>query len=735
MSDAPDGPSDDRRTAPSLGELSWRQRILLLLILAAGTAVALAAFEVGLRAFGYGHGFPLFVTYAQDSSYVMPNPRVGERYFPDPRNAPSIHFDLFPAERKRDDFLVFVQGGSSAAGFPYHHGGAFSRMLEARLQETLPRRSVEVVNVAMGATNSYTLLDLADEIAAREPDAVLVYAGHNEYYGAYGVGSTVSLGRRPALIRTYLELRRFRVVQLLGSVVRSARGLLAEDRGGRPRTMMERLAREETVVYGSDRWRDGVRQFRSNLEKILATYEDAGVPVLIGTLASNERDQPPFLGSVTPGADSAAWAGQMQRAGEAAGRGDTAGALAALARAIAVDSAAANGFYARAHLLDGLGRMDEARRSYREAKDRDRVPFRAPSAMTRVIRETARRHGATVVPVLERLEQASPGGIVGDSLMLEHLHPTIHGQFLTADAFYRALRERGLPEEWGRTVPPEQARSRVPVTAVDSLYGRMVIDRLTSGWPFVKNGDPTRSLADTLTPTGVVEGLAVRRAREGMSWSDATRRLRDHYAEQGHYRRAIHVDRILGQVIPMTGEFHRHAARMALRLGDEEQALSLLRTAFRREETADVARRIGGLLASRGARDSAARYFRRGAELAPDDRQAAAALEAFRALPGVRRRAEENPNDAGALSQLAAVYLLTGQYRQARSTVRRALEIDPENPRARSLSKRLEALPLPEETAPRDTASGRSPQALERTGACRRGLSAPPGCGLPPRPA
>lgn len=699
MSDGAGAPGDGRETAPSLGELSWRQRTLLLLLVAAGTGALLAAAEFGLRAAGYGHGFPLFVTYAQDSSHVMPNPRVGRRYFPDPRNAPSIHFDLFPAEKKPGDFLVFVHGGSSAAGFPYHHGGAFSRMLEARLQESLPERNVQVVNISMGATNSYTVLDLADEVAVRNPDAVLIYAGHNEYYGAYGAASAVPVAGQPALVRAYVEARRFRLVQLLGSAVRAARGLFGSEGSGRPRTMMERLARDQTVLYGSERWRAGVRQLRSNLERVLATYEQAGVPVLVGTLASNERDQAPFLGSATPGVDSVAWREAMSRADEAAARGDTAGALEALAAAIRVDSAAASAFYARGRLQDDLGRLERARRSYRQAKDRDRVPFRAPSAMTRVIRRVAERHGATVVPVRERLEEGSPGGIVGDSLMLEHLHPTIHGQFLTADAFYRALRDEGLPEEWGRTVPLEEARGRVPVTAVDSLYGRMVIDRLTSGWPFVEDGDPSRSLADTLTPRNRVEELAVRRARDGMSWSVATRRLRDHYVAESHYRRAIHVDRILGQVVPMTGEFHLHAARMAMRLGDDGEALELLRTAFRREPTTDAARMIGGLLAARGARDSAMRYFERAAEMAPGDRRATAAVKAFRALPAVRRRAEQSPGDADALAQLAAVYLLTGQYREARTTVRRAREVDPGNARARKLAERLEELPLPDSAA------------------------------------
>ena len=58
--------------------------------------------------------------------------------------------------------------------------------LEERLQATFPGREIEVINTALTAVNSYTLLDQADEIAGQRPDAVLIYTGHNEYYGALG---------------------------------------------------------------------------------------------------------------------------------------------------------------------------------------------------------------------------------------------------------------------------------------------------------------------------------------------------------------------------------------------------------------------------------------------------------------------------------------------------------------------------------------------------------------------
>ena len=48
----------------------------------------------------------------------------------------------------------------------------------------------------MAAVSSYVLLDFADEIIAQQPDAVMIYAGHNEYLGIGGVGSSNSHAER-----------------------------------------------------------------------------------------------------------------------------------------------------------------------------------------------------------------------------------------------------------------------------------------------------------------------------------------------------------------------------------------------------------------------------------------------------------------------------------------------------------------------------------------------------------
>jgi lysophospholipase L1-like esterase len=488
------------QTAAAPSPLPPGRRRLFLAITLALPWLLLALVEIGLRIAGVGGSYPLFVPYEPEPGWLFTNPDFARRYFAGGPFTPSPHLDFFRAAKAPGTFRVVFQGESSAAGFPYGHGGAPSRMLAQRLQATFPDRPVEVINAAFTAISSYTLLDQADEIVAQQPDAVLIYTGHNEYYGVLGAASTRAFGGARPLVRTYLALQRLRTGQLLGRLVRwtrvdgdggngappAAGG--ADDTGSAPRTVMELLAGDRRVPLGSPLYEQGLAQFRANLAELLARYRAHGVPVFVGTLVSNERDQPPFVSAAGP------------------------------------DGAAAH--YARARALAAAGDAAGARAAYRAAKERDELRFRAPEAMNAVIREEAARHGAVVVETQAAVERASPGGVPGASLILEHLHPNLDGYFLIADAFYAALRARALPAPWAREVAAAEARREVPVTPVDSIAAVLRTDRLTSGWPFQPRGVTRLQLVDTLRPRTPAERLAQAYVRGEVPWAEATDRLR-----------------------------------------------------------------------------------------------------------------------------------------------------------------------------------------------------------------
>ena len=688
-----DPPAGSATRTRSLRALTARQRVLLIVVLLAVPAAAFGLAELGLRIAGYGSDYPLFVPTEAAPGYLHSNPRIAQRYFRHQAGAPVPMADLFRAEKKPGTYRIFVQGGSTAAGFPYGHGGAFSRMLEQRLQATFPETAIEVVNVSLDATNSYTLRDLVPEILEQDPDAILLYAGHNEYYGVLGVASAESVGRVPALVRAYIGLRTLRTVQWLQDAMDWGAGLLWDLLGRTTpprRTLMEYLASEHTVRYDSPLYHAGIGQLRANLDAILRAYAEAGVPVFVGTLASNERDQPPFVSR--PAADSAAYARHVDAARTALERDDSAAAWSAIDAAEAVDPTTGEPFYLRGRLLDRTGSHDAARTAYRAARDRDQLPFRAPSPMNDVIRVAAERHGATVVGTLDALAGASPDGIVDRTVMLEHLHPDIGGQFLLADAFYRALREAGEIGDWSAPVPADSARRAVPVTAVDSIAGALTIASLTARFPFQPRGSSLPDPVAGFRPGSPVERIALAYHRGELEWLQALGQLQQHYQREGRLEDVIHVSRVMAQEVAYAPQPLVIAAEAAYRLGRDAAALRYLEAARERGPTSEGAWLRGTLAARSGDTAAARRYYRQAVERDPANRRAQAAIQALGAIPELQRAVEADPSDADALANLAITYFLTGRYDRARELAERALVRAPGHAGATQVLDRLDGL-------------------------------------------
>src|SRR6185295_6057882 len=266
-------------------------------------------------------------------------------------------------------------------------------------------------------------------------------------------------------------------------------------------------------------------------------YRKAGIPVFIGTVVSNERDQPPFISGHGEGVNVAAWQRRFDAGRAALVAGDAAAALRELDAAVALDDADAEGHFQRGRALEKLGRYGEARQAYLAAKDRDLLRFRAPEEINAILREVAAEEGAHVVEVREAFHRAAEHGIIGHDLVLEHLHPNLRGYFLLADAFYTALREQALIGPWTTPVPREQAWREIPVTEVDRLYGEWRARYLMSDWPFT---DEKESF--WLPPvTDRVEGIAQDYYRESVEWPQAMRRLLDHYRSVGNVEEAARV--------------------------------------------------------------------------------------------------------------------------------------------------------------------------------------------------
>lgn len=128
MNQASEGPAV--AVAPPL---SARRRRLFLAVALVLPWLLLLLLELGLRLGGYGDALPLFVRHGPRPDYLVMSSTVARRWFPGGAFTPTPESDFFRTEKAPGAFRIFVQGESSAQGFPYGHGGAPSRMLAQRL--------------------------------------------------------------------------------------------------------------------------------------------------------------------------------------------------------------------------------------------------------------------------------------------------------------------------------------------------------------------------------------------------------------------------------------------------------------------------------------------------------------------------------------------------------------------------------------------------------------------------
>src|SRR3984957_12308696 len=255
----------------------------------------LGLLELSLRLFHYGYDTSLFIEAPGNKDYLIFNPDASRRYFTDQLNATSGNREPFRKVKEAGTLRIFVLGESTTIGYPYFHNGSFHRWLQYRLMRSFPDKKLEIVNISLTAVNSYTVLGFAREVVNYEPDAILIYTGHNEYYGALGVGSTNRLGSSPALINTLLWLRQFRVVQLLTQVYSKIAHLFSAGPTKAGKTRMELMVGDQQIGYGSPLFDLGLRQFKTNMGKTLELFHRQGIPVFLSNVVSNLRDQQPFV--------------------------------------------------------------------------------------------------------------------------------------------------------------------------------------------------------------------------------------------------------------------------------------------------------------------------------------------------------------------------------------------------------------------------------------------------------
>jgi tetratricopeptide (TPR) repeat protein len=559
---------------------------LLWVLMLSAPIVFLVLLESGLRLFDYGESIPLFLPDKKGTiEYLKINPDIGFRYFRQQKHPPLPIEEYFRKEKPDNGYRIFMLGGSTAVGWPYNNNMAPSRLLERRLRDAFPDRFIEVINLGMTAVNTYTLLDFIDELTEQQPDAVLIYSGHNEYYGALGVGSNESLGRQRWLVQAYLKLQHFRITQLLRDTITLIQSVGQQtDSGGKKKstTLMQRVVKE-AIPYDSPLYWRGIRQYEANLREILEELNNAGVKVVLSELVSNLAGQSPLVS-------------------ETKHNGVSAGEL-----------------YLAAKQHEQNGQFDEAREKYFLAKEYDGLRFRAPEEINDVVHSLGDEFSVPVVTMKKYFEKASPNGIIGSNLMMEHLHPNGDGYFLMSEAFFDAIRQNKLiSEQWPQELKPAgYYRDDWWGTEYDHVLARLRIRHLMDHWPF-KSVEESGKNFRRYKSSGEIESLAMRVFQRRLNSIKAHRRLAKTYEKQGDIDAALREYMAIIGIFPFEVDYYRPPSQLLLGNDRFDEALVLLLRSTEIQPVPEAHTLIGHIYLDRDNLEQAISYFERALELSKE---------------------------------------------------------------------------------------------------------------------
>lgn len=615
-----------------LKENKGRTPLWFYFLLVAIPVIFFFLLEVGLRTFNYGRDDKVWVDVSQDMQIL--NPDVSYRYFFTTKNIPFSVESFIEKEKKENSFRVFVLGASSGAGYPYHSSASMSKFIRKKLEILYPDITIEVPNISMAAINSYTIRDLVPEIIKKEPDVILIYLGHNEYYGALGVGSFESLGTSRFIVNTTLWLNEFKTVKLLRNIINVVSGLFSSSESVTGGTLMEQMAQNKFINYNSEIFKAGISQFEGNLRDILSSFKDEEIPVIAGTLVSNLKDQKPFV-SIDDG-------------------------LYPTANEIYLE--------AKEELKKGNGFAAESLFVY--AKELDALRFRAPNEINESIVNLCEEFGYPVVRVDSLFNSMSPDNIIGNNLLTDHLHPNVKGYQLMGNLYFNAMKKYDfLPKGLNPVIDEKTVDSLVYAyynyTPLDSTVADFRIRKLKNDWPFIKP-EMKKPVTQLIQLQNIIDSTAIYLIDGRISREQARLDIAKYYLIKGNFEDYSTEMHALIEEFPFLVKYYNTAAKELIIAGKYSLAYPFLQQGFNKKPDAFSSKWLGMINLSQKYVDDAIYYL----EISLD----------------------HNSQDPQTLYNITGAYAEKKDFKKALDAINRCLQQNPNFPRAEVIRDQLQSL-------------------------------------------
>jgi len=596
----------------------------------------------------------------------------------------------FSKHKPPGTFRIFCLGGSTTYGRPYDDRTSFPGWLRELLPAVDDRHAWEVINAGGVSYASYRVAAVMQELVEFEPDLFIVYSAHNEF----------------------LEDRTYRAVRDTSPLLRSTTSLLARtrtsslmhswfqrDRGRDglyilPGEVDETLNHSvgPTAYQRDDELREQIREhYRLNLQRMIDIAKVAGAKIVLVGPAANVKDCSPFKsqhrGDLAD-TQKRRWSELYDRAVSLADAGNFEQSLKVFQDTLHIDDRYAQLHFRVGHVLFQLRRFPSARAAFDRALLEDVCPLRADAHMRETVRRVAEENQVALVDfetLAVNRSLRSGHNCPGQEIFLDHVHPTIEGNRLLAEAIVDVL--------IGETIVAAGPAWREDL-------GESVAQRIMAGVDHESHAVALRNLAKVFNWAGKHEEagrLAVQAVRQRAQHDladdpEALYLAAAFLAEDGQPEASVDFFRRTLRCQPEHADAHYRLADVLAGSGDLSAARQhFLQVVKLRPDDANAHHKVGAVWALTKDYQQALKYYRRADELKPNDPRLALNMALAHehlgntgdAIDWYSAALRSNDGDAEAHNRLGVLLMETGQRDAAGTHFQRSLRLRPDFEQAR----------------------------------------------------
>jgi len=369
----------------------------------------------------------------------------------------------FPGRKAKDEFRVFMIGESTIHGQYLFPNSTIARWMKIYLQHLLPPQTAEnikIYNLGRLGVDSFFIAQTVVDTIPLEPDLLVLYTSHNDFIQLENriknlnrtwkdrtYDGFINLIKKSAFISA---MRRAAVKRRLEKRRRELRDVEEEDRWyDHLRRKDEPNLTQGLLVPGGKQSREILKMLENNVQRIIRIAVDNDIPVIFfGPLSRFDVYKPfaSFHSKDLSEEQLLKWETIHASAEQLYERGEHEQACALYREALKLDKEYALTYFRVGQCAQREGHYWQAKRLFRQASERDYFPIRAPSAVYRFYGRLGSfvSNRVFVINTQKLFERHAPHKMIDISLVIDQLHPTMHGQALMAEEVCRIMDEKKL---------------------------------------------------------------------------------------------------------------------------------------------------------------------------------------------------------------------------------------------------------------------------------------------------